>query len=276
MNRGKTSKARKIPGAGIINTVLAALVLPIWLLALAAWAVQAASLAAVQAAQGRGHFLQFDWFVTGFELVVLLLMPYHLFARRSTPGIVALKAVVTVLEILRTNAIYAAAVWNDVRLGRAALGQNYIQIDSVTNPGLLAGTTRTNALFSGYLITSFFNLLLIIGLGSLPAYSGQDNEYLSNKAKQGAEHYDEENADGQTKYRTDQHSDFPSANVGSGNTASNTTNTNVVNGGVNGANGATGSSHTTHVPHTHLYETQRDDGLQGPTYLKDGPGRTNV
>lgn len=58
MNRGKTSKARKIPGAGIINTVLSALVLPIWLLALAAWAVQAASLAAVQAAQGRGHYLQ--------------------------------------------------------------------------------------------------------------------------------------------------------------------------------------------------------------------------
>ena len=46
---------------------------------------------------------QFDWFVTAFEIVVLLLLPFHILARRSSPGILALLAVVSVLEILRTN-----------------------------------------------------------------------------------------------------------------------------------------------------------------------------
>ena len=48
---------RSIPGAGLILTVLSALVLPLWLLALAGWAVQLAGVAAVQYDQGR-HFLQ--------------------------------------------------------------------------------------------------------------------------------------------------------------------------------------------------------------------------
>ncbi len=47
--------------------------------------------------------LQFDWFITALEFITLLSMLGYLLARRSTPGIVALKAVVTVLEILRTN-----------------------------------------------------------------------------------------------------------------------------------------------------------------------------
>lgn len=57
MDRGRTSTARKIPGAALISTGLAALVLPIWLLALLAWAVQLAGVSAVQAAQG-GRYLQ--------------------------------------------------------------------------------------------------------------------------------------------------------------------------------------------------------------------------
>lgn len=123
---GKKGGLGAIPGVAFVLTALAALVLPLWILAFLGWCVQVAGLAAVQYSQGR-HFVmvrrlpltigplgaallligccrsQFDWFITVFELVVLLAMPGYLLARRCTPGIVALKAVVTVLEILRTN-----------------------------------------------------------------------------------------------------------------------------------------------------------------------------
>ena len=41
--------------------------------------------------------------MTAFEVVVLLLLPFHILARRSSPGIATLLGVVAVLEILRTN-----------------------------------------------------------------------------------------------------------------------------------------------------------------------------
>ncbi|KAK9851677.1 hypothetical protein WJX84_001456 [Apatococcus fuscideae] len=180
---GKKGGLGAIPGVAFVLTALAALVLPLWILAFLGWCVQVAGLAAVQYSQGR-HFVMFDWFITVFELVVLLAMPGYLLARRCTPGIVALKAVVTVLEILRTN------VWNNARLGRNDLGVNYTQVDSVTNPGLNASRTRVEVLFAGYLITSFFNILVLIALGNLPSASAQDAEYLENKGKQAAGAHD--------------------------------------------------------------------------------------
>lgn len=44
--------------------------------------------------------------------------------------------------------------------------------------------------FAGYLITSFFNILVLIALGNLPSASAQDAEYLENKGKQAAGAHD--------------------------------------------------------------------------------------
>ena len=95
---GKKGGLGAIPGVAFVLTALAALVLPLWILAFLGWCVQVAGLAAVQYSQGR-HFVmvrrlpltigplgaallligcsrsQFDWFITVFELVVLLAMP---------------------------------------------------------------------------------------------------------------------------------------------------------------------------------------------------------
>lgn len=124
-----SGKAKNVPIVGILLTALSALIIPLWILAFLGWCVQLGGLAAVQYNVGRKFVqvrrrvfaalsihlsqvgsaevvamrLQFDWFVTALEFVTLFSIPFYLIIRRSTPGIVALKAVVTVLEILRTD-----------------------------------------------------------------------------------------------------------------------------------------------------------------------------
>lgn len=129
-NSSGSGNAKNVPIVGILLTALSALIIPLWILAFLGWCVQLGGLAAVQYNVGRkfvqvstrGFWLhretwssqpfqaevvallvQFDWFVTALEFVTLFSIPFYLIIRRSTPGIVALKAVVTVLEILRTD-----------------------------------------------------------------------------------------------------------------------------------------------------------------------------
>lgn len=52
-----SSQARKVPFTATILTALAALCIPLWILAFLGWAVQLAGVSAVQYKQGR-HFLQ--------------------------------------------------------------------------------------------------------------------------------------------------------------------------------------------------------------------------
>ncbi|KAK9809410.1 hypothetical protein WJX73_003270 [Symbiochloris irregularis] len=182
--QGSTQQGGKF-GTGKALSLLAALVLPLWIFAGGAWIVQVVGLALCQRAQQNGaHFLQFDWFVTAATVAVLLLVPISLITRRSSLGILALLTVVTVLEILRTN------VWNDARLARGDVnGIARTQIDSVINPGLNASTKRVQTVFAGYLITSVFNLCLLLGLGSLPAPSAQDARQVENHARVAADEH---------------------------------------------------------------------------------------
>lgn len=176
---GTQSTKAKVPIVGVLLTALSVLIIPLWILAFLGWCVQLGGLSAVQYNSGR-RYLQFDWFVTALEFVTLFFIPPYLLVRRSTPGIVALKAVVTVLEILRTD------VWNNARLARGnnPVGANFTQVHSITNPGLNASRARIDTLFAGYLITAAFNILLLTALGNLPSLSAQDGEKLENKGKE--------------------------------------------------------------------------------------------
>lgn len=165
-----------VPVIGFILNALSSAVWPIWALTVAGWVAQVVALAFVEPGNSNGHFLQFDWFVTAFEFLVLLFIPFHILARRSSPGILALTSVVSGEEILRAN------VWNNARLYGSST-----QIDSTVNPGLVTSPARIQALFSAFLVVACLNLLLIIALGNLPAPSAQD-EQQRKAQKSGEEH----------------------------------------------------------------------------------------
>lgn len=128
--------------------------------------------------------------------------------------------------------------------------------------------------FSGFLITSFFNCLLILALGNLPAWSGQDIDYISRKGKQATEH-------AETRNESDSYGRGPGIDGTYAPNGTSTHKTSTLPGSNAGPNGATGATNTrggtTHVPATHLNETQRNDGLAGQTYIDRGNnGYSNV
>ncbi|KAK9790116.1 hypothetical protein WJX73_001400 [Symbiochloris irregularis] len=192
---GSGTSSKTSPTTKIL-TLLSALLIPLWLLAGGAWIVQVVGLAFCQHTVGGNgsHFLQFDWFVTAITLVTLLLLPWSLIARRASVGLVALLAIVTVLEILRTN------VWNNARLaqGSSLTGGSGTQIDSVVNPGLNQSKKRVDTVFAGYLMVSAFNLMLLLGLGALPAPSAQDAHEVEHHARNAADQHKSSDYNGNT------------------------------------------------------------------------------
>lgn len=133
------------------------------------WLVLLAGIAACQQQVLVRNALEFEWWIICFEFLLVLLAATHLTGlHRSHAGLVALKAVNTVLCLVYAN------IWNKV-YRQGGVGATYPTDSDVST---VSGVThkRIDTALAGFILLSIFNLLLLAILGTAPTNVGSFNK----------------------------------------------------------------------------------------------------
>ncbi|DBA69450.1 TPA: hypothetical protein ACH3X2_012795 [Trebouxia sp. C0005] len=136
------------------------------------WLVLLAGIAACQRQMLDKTALEFEWWIICFEFLLVCLAATHLSGyHRSHAGLVALKAVNTVLCMVYAN------IWNKI-YRQGGTSEYYTALyPSSTDASSVSGVThkRIDCALAGFVLLSIFNTLLLAVLGTAPTTRYHDN-----------------------------------------------------------------------------------------------------
>ncbi|DBA84783.1 TPA: hypothetical protein ACH3X1_005822 [Trebouxia sp. C0004] len=139
---------------------------------LLSWLILLAGIAACQSQMLNKTALGFEWWIICFEFLLVCLAATHLSGyHRSHAGLVALKAVNTVLCMVYAN------IWNKIyRQGGASEDFGGLYPGSADASTMLGVTpNRIDCALAGFVLLSIFNTLLLAVLGTAPTERYNDN-----------------------------------------------------------------------------------------------------